>query len=85
MDEGENLVKRKLAGGNRGVPKRHYHGGWANLAAAIITSGLRANDERFLESDWCELLQDMCELDAQMYDHEPTGVHIETSQVRGLN
>lgn len=40
-----------------------YHDGYANLAAAIIASGVRNHDTRFLESDWCEFLRDICELD----------------------
>ena len=44
-----------------------YHDGYANLAAAIIASGIRNHDTRFLESDWCELLRDICELDDLLY------------------
>lgn len=44
-----------------------YHEPYANLAAAIITSGVKCHDVKFLESDWCDTLQEMCRLDDQMY------------------
>ena len=44
-----------------------YHSGWANLAAAILLSGKRANDRFFLESEWADMLRDMCALDDEMY------------------
>lgn len=44
-----------------------YHEPYANLAAAIIMSGVKCHDVRFLESDWCDTLQEMCRLDDQMY------------------
>lgn len=44
-----------------------YHDGYANLAAAIIASGVKNYDTRFLESDWCDTLKEMCTLDDIMY------------------
>lgn len=44
-----------------------YHDPYANLAAAVLESGVRHNDTRFLESDWADLLRDMCSLDDEMY------------------
>lgn len=44
-----------------------YHDGYANLAAAIIASGVKNHDTRFLESDWCELLREICNLDDVMH------------------
>lgn len=44
-----------------------YHDAYANLAAAIIASGVKSHDTRFLESDWCETLREICRLDDQMY------------------
>ena len=44
-----------------------YHEPYANLAAAIIMSGVKCHDVKFLESDWCYSLQEMCRLDDQMY------------------
>ena len=69
MDEGENEVKKydHKGGTKHGVARRRYHDGWANLAAAIIASGRRANDTRFLDSDWCEFLRDLCACDDEIY------------------
>lgn len=39
---------------------------YARLAAAIIESGKKTNDEEFLKSDWCELLQSMVLISAGM-------------------
>lgn len=44
-----------------------YHEPYANLAAAIIMSGVKCHDVEFLESDWYGILQEMCQLDDQMY------------------
>lgn len=44
-----------------------YHDAYANLAAAIIASGVKSHDTRFLESNWCETLREICRLDDQMY------------------
>ena len=48
-------------------PECHYHSAYANLAAAIIASGERCHDTRFLESDWCDTLKEICKLDDEMY------------------
>lgn len=69
MDEGKNAVKHKHRWSTKYVvAKRRYHNGWANLAAAIIASGRRANDTRFLDSDWCEFLCDLCACDDELYN-----------------
>lgn len=39
---------------------------YARLAAAIIESGKKTNDEEFLKSDWHELLQSIVLLGAGM-------------------
>ena len=44
-----------------------YHDAYANLAAAIVASGVKCHDTRFLESDWCDTLKEICRLDDQMY------------------
>ena len=36
--------------------------GWSKLAAAIIRSGERAQDNHFLESDWCANLRELVKL-----------------------
>lgn len=46
-----------------------YHDAYANLAAAIIASGVKCHDTRFLESDWCDTLREICRLDDQLYGH----------------
>ena len=46
---------------------RPYHNAYSNLAAAIIESGRKHNDTRFLESDWCGILKEICALDDEMY------------------
>ena len=70
--------------------KRAYHDPYANLAAAILDSGKKCNDTRFLESDWAEILRDMCSLDDEMYGGRittATNVRISknTSHLRLLN
>ena len=37
----------------------HVNMGYACLAAAIIESGIKANDKQFLESEWCQELNEM--------------------------
>lgn len=51
----------------KGKPECHYHDAYANLAAAIIHSGELQNDKAFLNSDWCNILKEICELDDEMY------------------
>ena len=45
----------------------HYHNPYTNLAAAILNANKM--DKRFVDSDWAELLRDMCRLDNEMYDN----------------
>ncbi len=47
--------------------RTQYHDPYANLAAAILDSGVRCNDTTFLESDWADILRDICSLDDEMY------------------
>ena len=47
--------------------RTQYHDPYANLAAAILDSGKRCNDTAFLESDWADILRDICSLDDEMY------------------
>lgn len=49
------------------MKKGSYYSSWANLAAAIISSGERENDRRFLESDWCDTLKELCKLDDELH------------------
>lgn len=70
--------------------RKAYHDPYANLAAAILESGARHNDTRFLESNWAELLRDMCALDDEMYGGGTISaanvrVHKNTSHLRLLN
>lgn len=48
--------------------RTQYHDPYANLAAAILDSGKRCNDTAFLESDWADILKEICRLDSVMYD-----------------
>lgn len=52
--------------------RSHYHNPYANLAAAILETGVRCNDTRFLESDWADLLRELCALDDKMYSGKNT-------------
>lgn len=52
--------------------RSHYHNPYANLAAAILETGVRCNDTRFLESDWADLLRELCVLDDKMYGGKNT-------------
>lgn len=47
--------------------RMQYHNPYANLAAAILSSGVRCNDTTFLESDWADVLREICYLDDKMY------------------
>ena len=50
--------------------RKHYHDPYANLAAAILDSGKRCNDTAFLESDWADILREICRLDSIIYDNK---------------
>ena len=50
--------------------RTQYHDPYANLAAAILDSGKRCNDTAFLESDWADILREMCRLDNIMYNNK---------------
>ena len=50
--------------------RTQYHNPYANLAAAILDSGKRCNDTAFLESDWADILREMCRLDNIMYNNK---------------
>ena len=50
--------------------RTQYHDPYANLAAAILDSGKRCNDTAFLESDWADILREICRLDNIMYDNK---------------
>ena len=59
--------------------RKHYHDPYANLAAAILDSGRRCNDTVFLESDWADILKEMCRLDDEISDNKniaPIGTRI---------
>ncbi len=57
--------------------------GWAMLAAAIIDSGVKAGDERFLESGWCEELRLLVRLSVERDDrkHEAHSVSFFNNRV----
>ena len=70
--------------------RKGYHDPYANLAAAILESGARHNDTRFLKSDWAETLRDICALDDEMYGGRImtatyVKVHKKTSHLRLLD
>lgn len=48
------------------ILSKSYKSGYAKLAAAIILLAQKENDQRFLNSDWCDELAGLCELDALM-------------------
>ena len=50
--------------------KLPYHDPYAKLAAAILDSGKRCNDTVFLESDWADILREMCRLDNIIYGNK---------------
>ena len=50
--------------------RKQYHDPYANLAAAILDSGVRCNDTTFLESDWADILREMCRLDNIMHGNK---------------
>ena len=50
--------------------RTQYHDPYANLAAAILDSGKRCNDTAFLESDWADILREICRLDNIMYGNK---------------
>lgn len=54
----------------RPISKLPYHDPYAKLAAAILDSGKRCNDTAFLESDWADILREMCRLDNIIYDNK---------------
>jgi hypothetical protein len=45
----------------------NYHSGYAELAQAILKSGVQNNDEAFLKSEWADTLRTICRMDDQMY------------------
>ena len=52
--------------------RKQYHDPYANLAAAILDSGVRCNDTAFLESDWADILREICRLDNSMHGNKNT-------------
>lgn len=58
-----------------------YHDGYANLAAAIVKSGIECNDTRFLKSDWCDTLKDICRLDYEMHGGKNTNTHVSLAKL----
>ena len=56
--------------------RKAYYDSWASLAAAIIRSGEVCNDQRFLESDWCDTLKYMCQLDDELHPGRTYSVNI---------
>lgn len=50
-----------------GANKKQYHSGYADLADAILKSGIASNDETFLKSEWADTLRTICKMDDDMY------------------
>lgn len=67
--------------------KTRYHDPYANLAAAILDSGVRCNDTIFLESAWASVLREICSLDDELYGDRDTNMrgHLKLSPNRGGN
>lgn len=70
--------------------RTQYHNPYANLAAAILDSGARCNDTIFLESDWADVLRDICSLDDEMYGNRSIEsgrikLHKSSSHIRGYD
>lgn len=60
------------------MPGKNKDDPYVRLAHAIITSGIKANDTSFLNSDWCETLRYMCDLGDNMSYATPVS-NIKTS------
>lgn len=56
-----------------------YTSPYANLANAIIRSGIQEHDTRFLQSDWCDTLRLICRLDDEMHGGARASITINTS------
>lgn len=62
----------------RQISKLPYHDPYAKLAAAILDSGKRCNDTVFLESDWADILREICRLDNIIYDNKNIAASLDT-------
>lgn len=58
--------------------------GYATLAAAIVKSGQKENDTRFLQSEWCSMLKEICRLDLEMFENNRTTIPQQTIHLRGI-
>lgn len=54
--------------------ERKSRKGYSALAAAIIASGIRANDQAFLESDWFETLNTIVRISAGQADYAANNI-----------
>ena len=55
--------------------------GYKKLAAAIIRSGERENDQAFLKSDWCDTLRYFLALGSQQGSGDLSGVQSYTNYI----
>lgn len=65
------------------VKVRGFSDPWANLAAAIIHTGVQCHDELFLKSKWCAMLADMISLASEIEDSRSSvgsGIHATAEQ-----
>ena len=59
--------------------------GYMRLAAAIVQSGRAANDQRFLQSNWCKFLTDTVNMYAQERIGRKGAVHVDGANVHENN
>lgn len=55
--------------------------GYSKLAAAIIASGVRENDQTFLNSEWCETLRYFIKLGQQQGSGDLSGTQSYTKYI----
>ena len=55
--------------------------GYRKLAAAIIASGVRENDQTFLNGEWCETLQYFIKLGQQQGSGDLSGMQSYTKYI----
>lgn len=56
------------------IKVRGFSDPWANLAAAILHTGIASHDELFLNSKWARQLIDMVDLASELDDHKYGGI-----------
>lgn len=66
----ENLRKKV-----KQIKARSFSDPWANLAAAVLHSGVVCHDEFFLKSSWAKDLADLVDLATARDDHKNKREH----------